>query len=201
MKGGLSTSLLSTVARDMEQLHKTCHDLEAMYSMKSMSHTSGSRENVLWERKINQVMEETTALQHSLDRCSAHAQEYRREEAQRQELLQRRKNIGVDGRDPECNIDADLQAKERIRRSKQVAEEAYQTGVSALAAMAQQRDLLKNAHRKVLDVLNTVGMSDSVLRIAERRISVDKMIAYGGMFLITLVIIVWLYVTGHKKTE
>lgn len=187
----------------MEQLHKVCHDLESAYSIKSMSQSISGRENALWEKKISQVLEETTALQHSLDRCRASVHEYRREEAQRQELLQRRKNIGAGARfgDPEGNIDAELQAKERIRRSKQVAEEAYQTGVSALAAMAQQRDLLKSAHRKVLDVLNTVGMSDSVLRIAERRISVDKMIAYGGMLLITLVIIIWLYVTGHKKSE
>ena len=193
--------MLGAVSRETEQLHKVCHDLEATYSMKSMSGISAGREKALWERKINQVLEEATSLQNSLDRCRAHAQEYRQEEAQRQELLRRKKNIGVGSRDPESNVDADLQAKERIRRSKQVAEEAYQTGVSALAAMAQQRDLLKSAHRKVLDVLNTVGMSDSVLRIAERRISVDKMIAYGGMAIITLLIIVWLYVTGHKKTE
>jgi golgi SNAP receptor complex member 2 len=193
--------LLSAVSRDTEQLQKLCHDLEATYSMKSMSGIGSGREMTLWERKITQVVEEAHALQHSLDRCSAHVQQNRREEAQRQELLQRRKHIGAGIGDPESNIDADLQAKERIRRSKQVAEEAYQTGVSALAAMATQRDLLKSAHRKVLDVLNTVGMSDSVLRIAERRISVDKMIAYGGMAVITLVIIVWLYVTGHTKTE
>ena len=65
-------------------------------------------------------------------------------------------------------------------------------GVATLAAMAGQRDVLKNAHRKVLDVLNTVGMSDSVLRIAERRISVDKLIAYGGMLFVTLLVVVWL---------
>jgi len=44
-------------------------------------------------------------------------------------------------------------------------------------------------------VLNTVGLSDSVLRIAERRISVDKLIAYGGMLVITVLLITlyWLF--------
>jgi hypothetical protein len=37
-------------------------------------------------------------------------------------------------------------------------------------------------------------MSDSVLRIAERRISLDKLIAYGGMLLVTLLVVVWLVV-------
>ncbi len=77
-----------------------------------------------------------------------------------------------------------------MHRSKQVAEEAYQTGVSVLAAMSQQRDRLKSAHRKVLDVLNTIGLSDSVLRVAERRIAVDKLIAYGGRAEVTLILIV-----------
>lgn len=194
---------LTLVAKQMEQLHKLCHDLEATYSMKSISNISSNKEKVLWEKKISQVVEEAAVLQHSLDKCSATFQEHRREEAQRQELLQRRKNIGIDTRfrDPEGDIDADIQAKERIRRSRQVAEEAYQSGVSALTAMAQQRDLLKSAQRKVLDVLNTVGMSDSVLRIAERRIAVDKMIAYGGMLFITLLVMAWLYATGHRSSK
>nr|POE57954.1 membrin-11 [Quercus suber] len=36
------------------------------------------------------------------------------------------------------------------------------------------------AHRKALDVLNTVGLSNSVLRLIERRHRVDNWIKYAG---------------------
>jgi len=52
--------------------------------------------------------------------------------------------------------------------------------------------LVQKAHRKALDVLNTVGLSNSVLKLIERRHRVDNWIKYAGMIL-TLVImfIIW----------
>ena len=37
------------------------------------------------------------------------------------------------------------------------------------------------AHRKALDVLNSLGLSDSLLRVIARRQRLDKWITYGGM--------------------
>lgn len=39
---------------------------------------------------------------------------------------------------------------------------------------------------QVLDVLNRMGMSDSLLRMIERRQNMDKLLAYGGMLFIML---------------
>jgi Golgi SNAP receptor complex protein 2 len=60
--------------------------------------------------------------------------------------------------------------------------------VGIIGSMAGQRERLKATHRKVLDVLNTVGLSDSVLRLVERRHRLDKILVYGGM--ITTVVLV-----------
>ncbi|MCI21826.1 golgi SNAP receptor complex member, partial [Trifolium medium] len=40
-----------------------------------------------------------------------------------------------------------------------------------------------SAQRKALDVLNTVGISNRVLRLIERRNRVDQWIKYAGMIL------------------
>ena len=41
-------------------------------------------------------------------------------------------------------------------------------------------------------MLNKIGLSESLLKIAERRQKVDKMIVYGGMAGVTLlVLLVW----------
>lgn len=37
------------------------------------------------------------------------------------------------------------------------------------------------AQRKVLDVLNSVGLSDALLRVIDRRQRLDRWITYGGM--------------------
>ncbi|EPS61252.1 hypothetical protein M569_13546, partial [Genlisea aurea] len=48
------------------------------------------------------------------------------------------------------------------------------------------------AQRKALDVLNTLGLSNSLLRLIERRNRIDKWIKYGGMALtVFLVIVFW----------
>ena len=40
---------------------------------------------------------------------------------------------------------------------------------------------LQNTHRKLLDVVNSLGISDSILRLADRRQKGDALLVYGGM--------------------
>lgn len=80
----------------------------------------------------------------------------------------------------------------------QVLEEAYETGVGIVGSMSGQRERLKATHRRVLDVLNRVGLSDSVLRLAERRQRLDKLLVYGGMVAVTAVVLL-LYWYTHLK--
>lgn len=144
-----------------------------------------------------QVSEETDALRSGLDRFSSRQQRRHVEEQQRQELLERR--AGGPGGPPsflggggQTSMEADLKAARHVHNSRRVLEEAYETGVGIIGSMAGQRERLKATHRKVLDVLNTVGLSDSVLRLVERRQRLDKVLVYGGM-LGTLLLVGALY--------
>ena len=40
---------------------------------------------------------------------------------------------------------------------------------------------MQSAHKKMLDTLNSVGLSDSLLRVIDRRQTFDKLLVYGGM--------------------
>ena len=60
-------------------------------------------------------------------------------------------------------------------------------GSAILVGLSSQRDRFKSAQRKMLDVLNTLGVSESHLRVAERRMKMDKWIVYLGMVIITCV--------------
>jgi golgi SNAP receptor complex member 2 len=63
---------------------------------------------------------------------------------------------------------------------------SYQTSTFAqICAILNQKNgkclWLQSAHRKMLDVVNSLGLSDSLLRVIERRQRLDKWIVYGGM--------------------
>ncbi|KAG6403916.1 hypothetical protein SASPL_136150 [Salvia splendens] len=86
-------------------------------------------------------------------------------------------------------FDEEAQAVESVRRSSRLLEESFATGVAILSKYSEQRDHLKRAQRKALDVLNTLGLSNSLLRLIERRNRFDRWIKYAGMT-VTIVVVV-----------
>ena len=56
-------------------------------------------------------------------------------------------------------------------------------GRNQLNELAEQRGILKNAHRKMLDAANTLGLSRTVVQYIERRSAQDKWFFWGGVVL------------------
>ncbi|ONK74288.1 uncharacterized protein A4U43_C03F4710 [Asparagus officinalis] len=142
----------------------------------------------LWKRKVEQVAEEGDSLKENLDKLSARQQQRMQEAKERAELMQR---VNGDGELVLKIFDDEARAMESARNSHIMVEEAYSTGVAILSKYAEQKDRLKIAQRKALDILNTVGLSNSVLKLIERRHRVDKWVAYAGM--IITVILVYMF--------
>ncbi|KAF3962235.1 hypothetical protein CMV_013226 [Castanea mollissima] len=138
--------------------------------------------------KVEQVTEEAESLKQSLDRYFLRNQKRTMEAKERAELLGR-----ANGESHILRIfDEEAQARQSVRSSARMLEEASLTGEAILSAMSGSRERLKNAQRKALDVLNTVGLSNSVLRLIERRHRVDNWIKYAGMILtLVIVFIIW----------
>ena len=127
------------------------------------------------------------------------------EEQQRQELLSGSRTAA----EYAMQSEADAQGMSYVDNSKRVIEEAFQTGTAVLQNMTGQRERLKvlclwcldghgvsaiaftectflqAAKTKALDVINSLGLSDSLLRVIEQRQKMDKYITYGGMVSIT----------------
>ena len=61
--------------------------------------------------------------------------------------------------------------------------------------------IVQAAQRKALDVLNSVGLSDSVLRLIDRRQRLDKWLTYGGMVLVVLLLgaYLWWSSVRHRR--
>ena len=85
-----------------------------------------------------------------------------------------------------------------LLKSNQMINEYIATGQETLANLIGQKERLKSIQRKVFDILNYLGISNSIMKSVERRESVDKWIVYGGMLLV-LLLIVFIYFYWMKR--
>ena len=136
--------------------------------------------------KVEQVSEEAASLRTALDRHTHRERRRAADAAARADLL-----AGADDAAAfSVAADTEAGALASVRSSKRMLEETLATGAAALVEMSGQRERLKAARTKALDVLHGLGLSDSVLRIIERRQKTDALLAYGGMAVVSLVLVV-----------
>ena len=141
------------------------------------------------------MAEEAAALAGALARCGAAS--HRRAAEERTELFHR---SGVAGGDTShavaADYDAEAAAYGSASRANGAVEDLLDGGARVLVAMGAQRERLKAAHRKALDVLHATGLSDALLRAADRRQRGDAALVYGGMATTTLLfvgLVYWLH--------
>ncbi|XP_010442144.1 PREDICTED: membrin-12-like isoform X2 [Camelina sativa] len=178
------TDLASSVKRDITEIQSLCSNMDGLW--RSIPVKS---QRDLWRRKSEQVGEEAEYLNQSLEKYMWRNQKKMLEAKERADLLGRRSEEGAHILQI---FDEEAQAINSVKNSKRMLEESYSSGVAILSKYAEQRDRLKSAQRKALDVLNTVGLSNSVLRLIERRNRVDTWIKYVGM--IATVVILYFFV-------
>lgn len=71
------------------------------------------------------------------------------------------------------------------------ADEAYQQ-------LLKDKEKIKATRTKVLNILNSLGVSQSILRYVNKTDFIDKIIVYCGMIFIVVLIIVVYYFTKRK---
>ncbi|KAL3623478.1 Membrin-11 [Castilleja foliolosa] len=170
------------IRRDISQIQSLCADMDGMWRS-----IASKPQRDLWKRKVEQVSEDAESFRAGLDKYQSINQKRIQEAQERAELLGR-----ANGDSHVLRIfDEEAQAMESVRRSSRVLEDSFATGVAILSKYSEQRDHLKRAQRKALDVLNTLGLSNSLLRLIERRNRFDKWIKYAGMVLTIFVLIVF----------
>ncbi|KAL9843256.1 putative GOSR2/Membrin/Bos1 [Arabidopsis thaliana] len=171
-----SPDLASSVKRDITEVRSLCSNMDTLW--RSIPVKS---QRDLWRRKTEQVGEEAEYLNLSLEKYMSRNQRKMLEAKERADLLGRASGEGAHILQI---FDEEAQAMSSVKNSKRMLEESFSSGVAILSKYAEQRDRLKSAQRKALDVLNTVGLSNSVLRLIERRNRVDTWIKYAGQQLL-----------------
>ena len=109
------------------------------------------------------------------------------EAAAREELLSQ--TFQPNNRETALYIDHSLQHHTALNGIHRSLDDIWETGTAVLDGLRSQRGVLKKAHRRLLDVTSMMSLSNSVMRLIERRSAQDKFIFYGLAILTMLVIL------------
>tara|TARA_B100001540_G_scaffold315174_1_gene341794 strand:+ start:13761 stop:14156 length:396 start_codon:yes stop_codon:yes gene_type:complete len=116
----------------------------------------------------------------------------RQNEQKEREELMRRVTDDEGFRSLVGEYDAESGSMKSARRSGMMVDELLETGANVLGNLTEQSATLRNAKRKMLTLLDKMGVSASLLRVIDRRQRLDAILVYGGMvFTIVFVFIIW----------
>lgn len=68
-----------------------------------------------------------------------------------------------------------------FQRSNRAVDDLLGHGSAMLESLRNQRDTIKGFRRKLLDVANILGMSNTVMRLIEKRSRGDRLVLVGGI--------------------
>lgn len=124
-----------------------------------------------------------TSLQNVIHRRMLREQEIR----EREELLS--KKFSANEQNTAIMIDHALQHNTSLQNAHRGVDELLGSGTSILTNLREQKVTLKGAHKKILDIANTLGLSNTVMRLIEKRTYQDKYVLFGGMFITCVIMI------------
>ena len=186
----------------MEHMERKCQAMERALRMALVADPNAVARGG-WKWKFEHAQQRCQGLKEDMQKLKDRQDARNREAQEREALFHRaRGSRGKEKIDPESGEPStadqirmeeyDRNAKLSVMRSSRSLEETFAVGAAVLASMSDQRDRIKHAQRKALDVLHSVGLSDSLLRLIERKQTMDKLIVYGGMgLLLFLVLLLW----------
>lgn len=140
---------------------------------------------------MEHIIEETDHLEQSMQQFGSREARRVTEEREREELM-RRVTDDESFRSLVGEYDAEAGSMKSVRRSTSMVDELLETGANVLGNLGEQSATLRRAKRKMMTLLDNMGVSESLLRVIDRRQRLDAILVYGGMFFtVVIVFIVW----------
>lgn len=140
--------------------------------------------------RVDQLKYDNQHLQAGLQMFQQRQRQRAREEREREELLSRRFTQNSSEADTSIFIDYSVQHNMSLQNSNRGVDDMLRTGTVILENLKDQRSTLKGAQKRLFDIANTLGLSNTTMRLIERRVSQDKVILIGGMVVTVIVIII-----------
>ena len=175
----------SEVQSLIDQCISNCERLDILVAKEPAQRRSHSK------MKLDSLKYDVQHFQASL-RQLQHRRSQREEEAREREALLRTSFRPNDS--TTLLMDHSLQHHSQLTEATSRVDELIANGQMVLGSIKEQRLTLKGAHRRMLDFVSTLGLSNTVMRYIEKRSSQDKLIFCGltvGSLL--LMFFIWFY--------
>jgi Golgi SNAP receptor complex protein 2 len=151
----------------------------------------------VWKRKITELRQECASLQKSGEATAAYSSRQQQQQQrngnaygnERDELmLRRRKRRGGD----ESDLGNLADESGSLQQSHNMVGDLLASGQASLTGLVDQRQRLRGVKRVLVDIGSRLGLSQSTMRIIERRDITDAYLVAAGMVVTCLVIyFVW----------
>jgi len=187
-----STDTQLEIQARIDQMFSNCERLEMLVNKEAPSRRANAK------LRVAQLKYDCQHLQAAL-RTVLHRRYQRDEEERERDLLLSRDFTTNDvaresSGDTSILIDAALTHNARMQGAQRGVDQLLDTGQSVLDSLRSQRATLKGVQRRVFDVLNSLGLSNTVIRLIERRSSQDRLVLFAGMIVTCVVMfLVWKY--------
>uniref|UniRef100_A0A7S0VN98 Membrin n=1 Tax=Hemiselmis tepida TaxID=464990 RepID=A0A7S0VN98_9CRYP len=160
-------------------------------NMDSLVAAESANKREMWRAKVQNLREELRSLGVAFDKEARRIGSKEQEVADRAALFAGRGGVTGVAAAPTAE---DVENNISLRRSTAAVDDLEARGMHMLGSLSGQKEMLKGAHKKVLDVMNTLGVSNSLIRVIERRQTMDLVWMLLGMIATVVILAVtWIY--------
>jgi golgi SNAP receptor complex member 2 len=173
--GGRTQVSISDIRLSISEMARRLDELDKMVEKESKTRRADMK------RRVNH-------LRSAYDNVVTSLENFDRRRYQKDYSLQKHELFGkYSNVDPEI-ADLEIAENSSLSNSNAMMNDYLHTGRETLSELLSQKERLKNVQTKVLDILNLLGISNSIMRAVEKRDVFDKYLVIGGMVLTLLVL-------------
>jgi len=148
------------------------------------------RQNV--KHRYEQLIQETRSLNALLAKHQRQQSQQAEQEDERSQLLSRQFTAN-DNQDTILALDGALQFNSSAENCNRGLDVMLDQGHNVLRGLRDQKNSLKSVKKRMMDVANSLGLSQTVMKLVERRSATDQYIFYAGMVITLLIMFLLLY--------
>ena len=182
----LQSSDLSTLFFTLDELDNQLNLLSSLLVQEPVDVRGG------WERKISELRAESFDVRRRGLAARRAAQDRAVYDSDRNELMAGAGGGGGGGgggeRGGRGGIGSLTDEGKSLESSGRMMADALSQGAASLSSLLEQRDRMKGVRTRMLDMAAALGVSNSTLRVIERRETTDRVLVFAGMFVVVLLI-------------
>lgn len=139
----------------------------------------------VWKRKILELREDAQAIRRQGEHYDRMVNANVRQQRERDELLTRRRSRAAGAEGDMQNLAEEAQS---LDQSQMMVGDLISSGEASLTGLVEQRQRMRGVKKVVFDIGNKLGITNSTMRVIERRDITDAYLVFAGMIVTCIVI-------------